>query len=129
MADLRPVDLVMGRYMAFLFTGGFYGFWHSYSLLLGVLQPIKEKLKLLVVVLLSVGTVSLFCSKEVMTTLSMNKTASQRQSTQGRMNATCSALNVFPLHLWFGAGTGNYTLAMDKELNRGYNTGLYNFCS
>ncbi len=87
-------------------------------LLLGVLQPIKEKLKLLVVVLLSVGTVSLFCSKEVMTTLSMNKTASQRQSTQGRMNATCSALNVFPLHLWFGAGTGNYTLAMDKELNQ-----------
>ena len=53
-----------------------------------------------------------------MTTLSMNKTASQRQSTQGRMNATCSALNVFPLHLWFGAGTGNYTLAMDKELNQ-----------
>ena len=116
-ADLRPVDLVMGRYMAFLFTGGFYGFWHSYSFTIGCSSADKREIEVVGCIIFTVGKVSLFCSKEVIITR-MYKTASQRQSTQGRMNATCSALNVFPLHLWFGAGTGNYTLAMDKELNQ-----------
>lgn len=87
-------------------------------LLLSVLKPMKEKLKLLVVVLCGAGAVSLYCPKEVVTTLRMNQTVSQRQSTQGRMNATHSALDVFPQHVWFGVGTGNYTLAMDKEMNQ-----------
>lgn len=87
-------------------------------LLLGFLRSIKEKWKLLVVVSLSIGAVSLYCPKEVVTALSMNRTVSQRHSTQSRINATRSACKVSLQRVWFGAGTGNYTLAMDKELNQ-----------
>ena len=54
---------------------------------------------------------------ETATTLAMNKTASQRQSTESRVNATETALDVWKAHPWTGTGNGSYTLSMDKALN------------
>lgn len=54
---------------------------------------------------------------ETATTLAMNKTASQRQSTESRVNATEKAIDVWRAHPWTGTGSGSYTLSMDKTLN------------
>ena len=54
---------------------------------------------------------------ETATTLAMNKTASQRQSTESRVNATEKAIDVWRVHPWTGTGNGSYTLSMDKALN------------
>ena len=54
---------------------------------------------------------------ETATTLAMNKTASQRQSTESRVNATEKAIDVWKAHPWTGTGNGSYTLSMDKALN------------
>lgn len=54
---------------------------------------------------------------ETATTLAMDKTVSQRQSTESRVNATEKAIDVWRAHPWTGTGSGSYTLSMDKTLN------------
>lgn len=87
----------------------------------GVLWAIPSRRERLgsAVVLLLVGVAIVACFRgEVQTTLDFHKTVSQRQSTQGRIDAIGGAIDVFPEHKWWGVGTGNYTLAMDKALNQ-----------
>lgn len=67
---------------------------------------------------LCIGTgICLLFPAETATTLAMNKTASQRQSTESRVNATEKAIDVWRVHPWTGTGNGSYTLSMDKALN------------
>lgn len=67
---------------------------------------------------LCIGTgICLLFPAETATTLAMNKTASQRQSTESRVNATEKAIDVWKAHPWTGTGNGSYTLSMDKALN------------
>lgn len=98
-----------GAYVAFgLYVGAF----------LFLVKPYREKIKLLSATLL-VGVVICFSfPRETLTTLRMGQTVSQQQSTQGRIQGTQAALQVFRKHIGWGAGVGNYTLAMDKKLNQ-----------
>ena len=63
------------------------------------------------------ASVYLIFPTETATTLAMDKTASQRQSTESRVNATEKAIDVWQVHPWIGTGNGSYTLSMDKTLN------------
>ena len=63
------------------------------------------------------ASVYLLFPTETATTLAMDKTASQRQSTESRVNATEKAIDVWRAHPWAGTGNGSYTLSMDKTLN------------
>lgn len=92
---------------------GFYGL----GLLWGMCST-KERLGTIAVILLAVGMVTLGFPQETKTTLSLHKTVSQQQSTQGRVHATKAALEVFAENRWLGAGTGNYTLVVDRTLNQ-----------
>lgn len=98
--------------------GTFLAFGLLLLLLLLVLSPLKEKIRVLLLACLAVGVVSGSCGNEVLTALQMNRTVSQQQSTQGRLNATQASLKVFHNHPWLGVGTANYTLAIDRELNQ-----------
>ncbi|MDD2493709.1 MAG: O-antigen ligase family protein [Tissierellia bacterium] len=63
-------------------------------------------------------TLYLFPS-ETNTTLQMNKTISQKKSLDSRVNSTFSSLQFLNSDkLLFGSGVGNYTLAVDKEINQ-----------
>lgn len=85
---------------------------------LWVMPSRREKIGNAMVLLLIGGMIAVCFRGEVQTTLDFHKTVSQRQSTQGRVDAIEAAIDVFPKHKWWGAGTGNYTLAIDKALNQ-----------
>lgn len=78
----------------------------------------KEKIKLIACSLLIGGLTWFSFPKETVTTLQMNKTISQQQSNWGRVSATQIGWDVFQQKIGCGAGTGNYTLAVDKKLNQ-----------
>lgn len=98
--------------------GTFLAFGLLLLLLLLVLSPLKEKIRMLLLACLAAGVVSVSSGSEVLTALRMNRTVSQQQSTQGRLNATQASLEVFRDHPWLGVGAANYTLAIDRELNQ-----------
>lgn len=83
----------------------------------------KEKIKLLVSCVLIGGLIYGTYPSETMTTLRMNKTVSQQQSNEGRMDATQIALDIFQQERnnMMGFGNGNYTLAIDKKANQDSN--------
>lgn len=87
-------------------------------LLLVCLKFHKYKLRILVCVLLAGGVVCYLFPQETYTTILMNTTASQQQSNKGRIQASQVALNVFSERMLCGVGNGNYTLAVDKQLNQ-----------
>ena len=72
--------------------------------------------QLLAVTVAAALATGLLFPQETHTTLHMHATTSQRQSTAGRVHATQAALAVFAERPLFGAGTGSYTLAVDKAL-------------
>lgn len=78
----------------------------------------KYKSRILGCVLLAGGVVCYLFPKETYTTILMNTTVSQQQSNKGRIKSSQVALNVFGEHMLCGAGKGNYTLAVDKQLNQ-----------
>ncbi len=79
-------------------------------------KPRKLKGQLLAVTVAAALATGLLFPQETRTTLHMHATTSQRQSTAGRVHATQAALAVFAERPLFGAGTGSYTLAVDKAL-------------
>lgn len=95
-------------------------------LLIGV-KSYKYKLTILGCVLLVGGVVYFFFPKETCTTIRMNTTVSQQQSNKGRIQASQVALKVFSERMLCGAGKGNYTLAVDKQLNQNSTVGYTSF--
>lgn len=73
--------------------------------------------------------VAVYClfPKEMQTTLLMNKTVSQQESNKGRLQTTITAWDVFRQYPLFGAGAGNYTLAMDKHRNQDTTVGYTSY--
>ena len=74
-----------------------------------------EKLKLIIVALISVGMTTVCFPKETVATLQMNRTASQQRSTQGRINSVRAAWEVFGDRKVYGTGAGTYVQSIDKE--------------
>ncbi len=78
----------------------------------------RRKLRLPLICLPAVLLTMAFFPVEMRTTLQMNRTQSQRQSTVGRIHATQKSWNVFVERPWLGHGNGSYTMAIDKEMNQ-----------
>lgn len=89
-----------------------------FILLLFCMRSNMYKWRILGFTLLLGGIVCYFFQKDVQTTILMNTTISQQQSSKGRIQASKIALDVFQKHMICGVGKGNYTLAVDKSLNQ-----------
>lgn len=96
-------------------------------LLLICVKCYKNKLRILGYILLAGVAVCCLFPKEVYTTVLMNTTISQQQSNKGRIQASQKALNVFSKRMYYGVGKGNYTLAIDKQLNQDSTMGYTSF--
>lgn len=96
-------------------------------LLILAIKSIHEKIRLIVIGGV-VGVLTFACfTKEMRLVVGMNTTVSQRESIDGRIEATYAAMKIIPEYKWFGVGNGNYTLAIDKELNQDTNKAYSNF--
>lgn len=82
------------------------------------IKPRREKVRLLIITLTTVSLTASLLPKEFKTTVLMNRTVSQRQSTDGRKDATQAAWNAFCKQPLLGYGSGNFTYAIDHELNQ-----------
>ncbi len=78
----------------------------------------REKLYLLLAGVFSFVLVCCLCPEEVKTTLQMNRTVSQRQSTESRIDGTQAAWKAFKERPLLGYGNRNFTYAVDHELNQ-----------
>ena len=72
-----------------------------------------DKLRIVLSALAALVLVVVCCPKEVQTTLAMNRTASQRQSTESRVQGTSAAWTAFKVCPLAGYGNGNYMYALD----------------
>lgn len=81
-------------------------------------KPNREKLRIPLLASLAILLVWISFPVELKTTLEMNRTVSQRQSTNGRIDATWAGWEAFRERPLLGYGNGNYTLAIDKDLNQ-----------
>lgn len=82
------------------------------------IKPNREKLRVPLLTLFALLVVWISFPVELKTTLEMNRTVSQRQSTSGRIDATRASWEAFRERPLLGYGSGNYTLAIDKGLNQ-----------
>lgn len=82
------------------------------------MAPKREKLRLPVIGAVAFVLTGVVLPSETGTTLLMNRTTSQQQSTEGRINATQAAWDTFREHPLCGYGNGNYTFAIDRTLNQ-----------
>lgn len=78
----------------------------------------QEKIRLLVVSFAAIVLTAYFLPQEMKTTLRMNSTVSQRQSTEGRIDAAHAAWNAFRERPLLGYGNGNFTYAIDHAMNQ-----------
>lgn len=98
-----------------------------FALMLFCMKYNIYKLRILGLSLLFGGVVCYFFHKEVQTTLLMNTTVSQQLSNKGRIKASQIALNIFEERMICGVGKGNYTLAIDKQLNQDSTVGYTSY--
>lgn len=105
--------------MLFSFSRGAYISLGIY-LLVGLLwmKTKREKIRLLAVSLAAIVLTACFLPQEMKTTLQMNSTISQRQSTEGRIDAAHAAWNAFRERPLLGYGNGNFTYAIDHAMNQ-----------
>lgn len=73
-----------------------------------------DKLRIIFPALVSLALVAVFCPKEVQTTLEMNRTVSQQQSTESRIHGSYTAWTTFKSRPLVGYGIGNYMYALDR---------------
>lgn len=81
-------------------------------------KPRQAKLRLPAIAIVAIVMTALFLPAEMKTTLKMNQTTSQQQSTEGRINATQAGWETFKEHPLLGYGNSNYTFAVDQRLNQ-----------
>lgn len=120
---------IIRRYSFFLIFLSLLGILLSFSrgayIALGVylliwllwIKPFSLKFKLLLPCVIALAVTSIYFPIETKTTLGMNVTYSQQQSTEGRLNAL-SATKEIVTDFWFGQGNESYPLAIDKKVNQ-----------
>lgn len=80
-----------------------------------------EKFRIVILCLIAFIGIYFYLPNEIRTTLSMNITVSQQQSTEARINSAHAAWNVFKdnkTYYLFGQGSGSYSFAVDQVLNQ-----------
>lgn len=83
-----------------------------------LVKPKRDKLRLLLISFVVILLTGIFFPEEMKTTLRMNHTTSQQQSTRGRINATQTGWETFRKRPLFGYGSENYNFAVDSRLNQ-----------
>lgn len=81
------------------------------------IKPVSRKLRLLLPCLITLTLTSICFPIETKTTLGMNTTYSQQQSTEGRLKAL-SATKEAITDIWLGQGNESYPLAIDQTMNQ-----------
>lgn len=95
------------------FSRGAYVALGIYLLFALLFFPKAEKLRLWLPAVAAMLLVAVLLPKEMHTTLQMNRTASQQQSTESRISGTAAAWQAFTERPLMGYGNGNYTYAVD----------------
>lgn len=90
-------------------------------LMITVSHP-KQRTRILCISACSILLVFVFCHKEMLTTLSIHSTYSQKASTEWRINTTKSSIRNVREHILAGYGCGSYTMISDTEF-------IDSFCS
>lgn len=83
-----------------------------------VVKSYSEKLRLISITAIAIMIIGVICTSEMQTTLKMNHSISQRQSTDGRISAIRASWNIFQKQPIFGYGSGNYIFSIDNVLNQ-----------
>ena len=83
-----------------------------------LVKPKREKVCLLAISIVAIILTGVCMPSEMKTTLKMNSTTTQKQSTEGRITATKVAWDTFVKQPLLGYGNGNYTFAIDQRLNQ-----------
>lgn len=104
--------------IVFSFSRGAYIALSIYLLGYFFLMPKEYRLRVLFPLLSVIMIVLLSCPKEVSTTILMNKTNSQKQSTESRIHGTEAAWRAFKKYPLLGYGNGNYTYALDPYMGQ-----------
>ena len=112
------VFLTIGAILLSFSRGAYIALAVYMALWLALIKPLREKVRVPLLALLALLLVGLSFPAELGTTLAMNRTVSQRQSTSGRIDATRASWEAFRERPLLGYGNGNYTLAIDKALNQ-----------
>lgn len=83
-------------------------------LLMLIVNKRRQRVQTLFIAMSSILLVAVFCHKEMLTTLSMNSSYSQKASTEWRLNATESSINLAYKHPLVGYGCGTYTMVSES---------------
>lgn len=104
--------------MLLSFSRGAFIAWAIYVLCIFLsVSSWGKKLKFLGICLCISISMWLLFPSETATTLAMNKTTTQRESTESRFNTMEKAIGVFnENNRWTGSGNGTFSLALDKVL-------------
>ena len=78
----------------------------------------QEKVRLFAASFLAIVLTVCILPRELNLTLQMNRTISQQQSTEGRIDAAQAAWNAFRERPLLGYGSGNFTYAIDHDINQ-----------
>lgn len=101
------------------FSRGAFIAWGIYILIVLISScATKSKLILLITSFCLLGSVWFFFPKETSTTLAMNQTVTQKQSTESRIKAIEKSFRICQNHLYIGTGYGSYSRTMDKLLGQ-----------
>lgn len=100
------------------FSRGAYIALGIYLLFALLFFPKVEKLRLWLPAVAAILLVVILLPKEVHTTLQMNRTASQQQSTESRISGTAAGWQAFMKRPLVGYGNGNYTYAVDAIIGQ-----------
>ena len=108
----RPLGYITNIWAEVLLRGAYValGIYLLFALLF---FPKAEKLRLWLPAVAAMLLVAVLLPKEMHTTLQMNRTASQQQSTESRISGTAAAWQAFTERPFMGYGNGNYTYAVD----------------
>ncbi len=74
----------------------------------------EQRIRTLYITVSSIFLVAVFCHKEMLTTLSMNSTYSQKASIEWRLNSTKSSVKHASEHPFIGYGCGSYTMISEN---------------
>ncbi len=85
-------------------------------------RPLYEKVRVVLICLIAIIVITFCLPTEIKTTLQMNITVSQQQSTEARINSTSVTWHVLKNSsrhsLFFGHGNGSYSFVVDHALNQ-----------
>lgn len=101
------------------FSRGAYIAWGINAIImLFVFDTWRKKVYFFILCFCIVGTIGSLFPSEFLTTCAMQKTISQRQSTESRLKATECAIKTSLKNKWLGNGNNSYLLTIDKDLNQ-----------